>query len=53
MYDIMLYVGAPCVPHSVDCLFLVLAECVDEQCVLLVLVYCHCMYRSRTMGSVL
>ena len=30
---------------------LVLAECVVELCVVLVLVYCHFMYISRTMGS--
>ena len=32
---------------------LVLAECVVELCVVLVLVYCHFMYISRTMGSVI
>ena len=31
------------------CLFSVLAECVVELCVVLVLVYCHSMYSSRTM----
>ena len=30
---------------------LVLAECVVELCVVLVLVSCHFMYISRTMGS--
>ena len=35
------------------CLFLVIAECVVELCVVLVLVYHHYMYSSRTMGSVL
>ena len=31
--------GALYVPHSGDCLFLVLAECVIELCVVLVLAY--------------
>ena len=40
MYDIIVYDRALYVPHSGDCLFLVLAECVVELCVVLVLVYC-------------
>ena len=31
------------------CLYIVLAECVVELCVVLVLVSCHFMYSSRTM----
>ena len=40
MYDIMVDEGTLYVPHSGDCLFLVLAECVVELCMVLVLVYC-------------
>ena len=50
MYDIIVYEGALLWRL---CLFLVLAECVVELCVGLVLVYCHFMYSRRTMGSVL
>ena len=46
-YDIMVYEGALYVPHSGD--FLVLAECVVELCVVLVLVHCHFMYSSRSV----
>ena len=54
MYDIMVFEGALFVPHSGNiCLFLVSAECVVELCVVLVFVYCHFMYSSRMMGSVL
>ena len=35
------------------CLFLVLAECVVEMCVVLGLVYFHSMYSSRMMGVLL
>ena len=35
------------------CLISMLAECAVELCVVLVLVSCHFVYNTRTMGSVL